>query len=694
MIKFISEYSFYYFIPILILAGFATWYFIVHGNPLSDLPKWVRRSIYGLRFTLLTIIGLLLLGLLFEYIKIENEKPILITLVDNSSSLKNYGDSSKVKKLIENFSSELNSKLDERYEKVSYLLGDEFRKGDQYSLTDSKTDLAKGFESIFSNYYNRNVGGIILVSDGNFNEGQNPKYAASKIPMTPIFTLGVGDTLAKKDQLIKDVIVNEVAFLKNKFPVEVDIESFKIGKKSCTVSIYHKGKVVVKKNVDYFNGTYDSKQLLFELEATEAGFQQYVVEVSPIVGEYTLKNNRRTFYIEVLDSRNRILILSGAPHPDISALKSIFESDQNIQVQAFILDKWDRNLKNTDLIIWHEPGIGFSDQLNQQLIESKIPMLYFIGVNTSNSIIQKLDVGLSYPNSSQMDEVQASVNAGFDLFELSEELKQEITTFPPVKTRFGTAKLSSQNKIFLSQRLANIQKKDALLFFGATDRRKYGVFLGEGIWRWKMADYQKHQNLVLFSEFIQKTNQYLVQKQNSSNLRISMPKRFLKNENILIKAEFYNEAMELITKPKISFALTNSKGKKSMFEFGVSGNLYLLPLGKFKSDTYTWTAQTTFSGKRYTKRGNFVVEEIQIEKLDTKANHGLLTAISNESSGKFYSMKDYQKLIKEISNREDITSISYEQSSYLSLLDYFWILMLLILIASIEWFLKRWYGYY
>jgi len=119
-----------------------------------------------------------------------------------------------------------------------------------------------------------------------------------------------------------------------------------------------------------------------------------------------------------------------------------------------------------------------------------------------------------------------------------------------------------------------------------------------------------------------------------------------------------------------------------------------LPLGKFKSDTYTWTAQTTFSGKRYTKRGNFVVEEIQIEKLDTKANHGLLTAISNESSGKFYSMKDYQKLIKEISNREDITSISYEQSSYLSLLDYFWILMLLILIASIEWFLKRWYGYY
>lgn len=692
--RFISEYSFAYLLPILLLAGLATWYFVVRGNPLTDLPKLAKRSVYMLRFLLLTLIGILLLGLLFEYKRIDHEKPVLITIFDNSSSLLNYKDSASVKGLIKGLQKDMDLQFDERYERVNYLIGNDFRKGKELNFADNKTDLAQGFESIFSTYYNRNIGGIILVSDGNFNQGQSPQYAAAKIPLTPVFTLGVGDTIAKRDQLIKDVIANELAFLKNKFPVEIDLEAFKMGKGNSTVSIYHDGKKVASQQVAYTDGIYDSKQVLFELEANQPGFQQYVVEISGKEGEYTLKNNRRSFYIEVLDSRNKILILSAAPHPDVSALKSVLEQDENIQVQSFLLEKWDKNLKNTDLLIWHEPGQGFSEALNQQLMESKVPILYFIGANTSNAVIQKLGIGLSYSSSSQMDEVQAGLSSGFDLFELSEELKQEIQKFPPVKTKFGVPKLGNQNTVFLTQRLVNIQKKDALFFFGSDDNRKYGVFLGDGIWKWKLMVYQKYQSAALFNEFIQKTNQYLVQRKNSSNLRVSLPKRFLKNENVLIKAEFYNEAMELITKPNISFNLLDSKGKKSVFEFGVNGNLYLLPLGKLKPGTYSWTAQTSFSGKKYIKRGNFVVEDIQIEKLDTRANHGLLGNISQESNGKFYPLKAYKLMIKDIQSREDITSVAFEQSSFTNLHDYFLLLLLLLLIAASEWFIKRWYGYY
>ncbi|MFN5417287.1 MAG: hypothetical protein ACK5B9_09545, partial [Flavobacteriia bacterium] len=252
----------------------------------------------------------------------------------------------------------------------------------------------------------------------------------------------------------------------------------------------------------------------------------------------------------------------------------------------------------------------------------------------------------------------------------------------------------TQNEVFLSQRLAGISKKEPLLYFGSTDKRKYGVFLGDGIWKWRMANYLKNKNHNLFNEFVQKTCQYLIQKENSSNLRVSLPKRFSVNEEVLIKAEFYNEAMELITKPKISLNLVDSKGKKSVFEFGVNGNLYLLPLGKLKPGTYSWTAYTSFDGKKYSKKGNFVVENIEIEKLDSRANHGLLRQISSQSKGQFYALKDYQKLIKEIQNREDITSISYQESSYDNLLDYIWILILLVLLLGTEWFLKRWNGYY
>ena len=479
--NFISEISLFYLIPIIILSGFFTWFFYKKDSKLNEIPKFQRTIIYVCRFSILSILGFLLLGILFEFVKIREEKPILITVIDNSASLKNYKDSTKVLNQINSFKKSIDEKFDNSYEKVTYLLGNSFRKNSKIDLIDSKSNLSSAFEDIFSSYYNRNIGGIILISDGNYNEGQNPVYAASKIPLTPIFTLGVGDTISKKDQVLKDVISNEIAFLKNKFPVEIDLAAYKIGKKSVTVSISTNGKTVASQQITYTDGIYDSKQILFELEAKTVGFQQYTAEVKAVDGEFTVKNNKRSFYVEVLDSRNKILLLSGAPHPDLSAIKSVLEQDENVQIDIQSIEKWDKNLKNTDLIIWHEPGIGFSDNINQTILGSKIPVLYFVGTNTNSTIAQKLNIGLSFNSTSQTDEVQANFSEGFDLFEVSNELKTELPKFPPVFVRYGVSKLASQNKLFLSQKLANINKKDALMFFGSMEKRKYGVFLGEGI---------------------------------------------------------------------------------------------------------------------------------------------------------------------------------------------------------------------
>ncbi|MGV3631684.1 MAG: hypothetical protein ACO1O6_10765 [Bacteroidota bacterium] len=692
--NFISEISLFFLLPILFLAAILTWFFYAKDQKLKELPRLYRRLVYGARFLVLTLIGFLLLGILFEFTKTRSEKPVLITVIDNSASLKNYKDSSEVLKRINELKGALKTIPEDKYEQVIYTIGEDFKNSSEVSLKEGKSDLSKAFESLFSDYYNRNIGGIIFVSDGNFNEGQNPVYAASKIPLTPMFTLGVGDTTSKKDQVLKDVICNEIAFLKNKFPVEVDLEAFKIGKRNVTVSISQNGKTLASQQVNYTDGIYDSKQLIFELEAAQVGFQHFVAEVKAIDNEYTVKNNRRSFYVEVLDARSKVLLLYGAPHPDISAVKSVLEQDENIQVEAQSLEKWDKNLKSVDLIIWHEPGIAFSDNVNQAIQASKIPVFYFVGVNTSNSVAQKLNIGLNSAASQQQDEVQADIQSGFEKFELSDELKSEIGKFPPVTVRYGTSKIGNQNEILLTQKIAGIAKKDPLLYFGSIDKRKYAVFLGDGIWRWKLSDYLKFKNHNLFNEFIQKSSLFLVQKENSSNLRVSLPKRFSINEDVLIKAEFYNESMELITKPKIAFNLFDSQGKKSVFEFGVNGNLYLLPLGKLKPGTYSWTAHTSFDGKKYSKQGNFVVENIEIEKLDTRANHGLLSQISQQSNGKFFLLKAYRELIKEIQNREDITSVSYQESSFDSLLDYAWIMILLCLLLGAEWFIKRWNGYY
>jgi hypothetical protein len=692
--KFISEFSLFFVFPIILFSGILTWFFYIKDSKLKELSKSHRSIVYLSRFLSLSILMILLLGILFEFVKTKNENPILLTLIDNSASLKNYKDSSQVNKQIQNFTNKIDSEFDGSYEKVTYLVGEKFKSDKNFDLKDQKSFLSEGFEEIFKTYYNRNIGGIIFISDGNYNFGQNPVYTATKIPFTPIFTLGVGDTIAKKDQLIKDVISNDITFLKNKFPVEVNLEAFKVGKQSVNVTISKNGKTIANQKVNYTDGEYENKQILFELEANSLGFQHYVVEVNGIENEYTLKNNKKSFYVEVLDSRNKILLLSAAPHPDLSAIKSVLEKDENSTVEIQNIDKWDKKLEKTDLIIWHEPGINFSENVNQLIQNSKIPVLYFVGVNTNSAVINKLNIGLTSSNSNQFDEVQANFNEGFDLFELSDELKNEIPKFPPAIVKFSSQKLSSQAKIFLTQKVGNVNKKDALMYFSSVNNKKFGVFLGEGIWKWRMNSYLKFKNHNLFNELIQKINQYLVLKENTSNLRITLPKRFSINEDVLIKAEFYNQSMELITKPKIKFNLLNENGKKSALEFGANDNYYLLPLGKLKAGTYTWSANTEYSGKKYTKTGSFVVENIDIEKLETRANHSLLRQISANTKGKFYLLKNQDQLIKDIKLRDDITSTSYQESSFDSLLDYFLLMLLVVLFLTIEWFVKRWNGLY
>ncbi|MCE2744206.1 MAG: hypothetical protein LW701_11700, partial [Fluviicola sp.] len=369
-------------------------------------------------------------------------------------------------------------------------------------------------------------------------------YSAEKIDLTPVFTVGVGDTTPKKDQYIKNIASNEIAFLKNKFPVEVDLEGIKMGKSNVTVSILNNGKSVASQSVNFSNGTYDYKHVSFLLEADKVGYQQYTVSISKAGGEYTYSNNTRNFYIEILDARSKVLLLAGAPHPDVAALKSVIEKDENLDVTSFLVKEWKRDLKKVDLVIYHEPGIQYDESVMTLIRDAKIPVLYCVGPNTPNSIIQKLKIGLITPNGNQFDEVQGKINAGFQKFEVSTELQNSMNYYPPLKTKFGDVKLAAGNDVLLFQRIGSIQKNDPMIYFGENQNVKFGVIYGEGIWKWKMNEYIRTSESKNFTELIQKISQYLVVKQNTSALRVTFPKRFTIDEEVEVKAEFYNESME------------------------------------------------------------------------------------------------------------------------------------------------------
>lgn len=689
-----SEYSFWWILPIVGFSFLSTFFFYRKNEWLDSSPIWIRKSLFSLRFTSIFFILILLLGIILESISYRQEKPIILTLLDSSNSMKNYKDSSEVTSSIVKLKQQLHKRFSDSYDLLDYTVGEKVKKSSTVQFNEEQSNLHLGFEAVANQYYRRNIGAIVFISDGNFNQGVNPIYAAKNIPLAPIFSIGVGDTLPKKDQAIQEVSSNDFAFLRAKFPVEIDIESSKYNKQSSKVSIIHKGKIVASKNIIFSNKYIDHKHLTFEMEANEIGFQEYRVEISPLKNEYTYNNNNSTFYIEVLDNRNKVLVLSGAPHPDLTALKSTLEKDENIQVKIANSTQWKDEYATSDLVIWHEPGIEFSSSTHEKLKALKKPVFYFIGPNTPASIINQLNLGFNSTQGRQTDEVQASVSSKVTVFEIPSNISKEIGFFPPVFVKYGELQFTSHIEVLLYQKLGAIVKNDPLLFFGKRNQSNYGVFYGEGIWKWKFYEYSKTKNTNTVDQLFQKVFSYLLVKENISALHVKMPRKFSEKDEVRIKAEFYNPSMELITSPEIKFELFDEYKKKSVYQFGVTSNFYSLPLGKLKSGNYSWIASSVYGGKKHIKKGAFNVENEKIEQIDTKANHMLLRQLAQQSNGKFFRLKESNNLLSLIENRDDIASVSFEQKSNLDLLDYAWILLLILTFLSAEWFIKKWFGGY
>ena len=432
----------------------------------------------------------------------------------------------------------------------------------------------------------------------------------------------------------------------------------------------------------------------FEIDANEIGFQQYEVKIKSVAGEKNTLNNRQLFYIEVLDNRNQILIISSAPHPDITAIKSALDKLINVKVEVATFDTWQNNQTHYHLIIWHKPGTTLNHSNLLKIKQLNKPIFYFIGTETNQQEINQLELGISIPSGNQSDDVQVFMENDNGIIDFSDEVLKGFDYFPPVQVHYGKVDLPSNYQVLLYQRLGGIKKNDPLLFFKNTSTAKLGVFFGEGIWRWKMYEYAKTKQNDAFNEFIQKTTNYLVNKQNASALRISLPKTFNTLEEVNLKAEFYDETQALNNKAEIQFQLTNDQKQKSVFQFAQIGDYYNLSLGKLKAGKYTWSASTLFHGKRYTKQGMFFVENKPIESFDVVSDFSGLRKISHQSKGGFYKTENMNLIIDKIEQNPDVTAMSFEELKQHSIIDEIWILIILFTLLGTEWFLRRWFGEY
>ena len=666
-------------------------------NSFGDGKRILSYFLGALRFLSVSILALLLLEPLIQTTDQIIEKPILVIAQDNSESIGLSKDSAFYKTQYKESLKALENKLSEKYEVRTLSFGNKVSDSLSFDYNLKQTDISAVFQTVEQKFYGRNLGGIILASDGIINKGLNPEYAAKKLKNTIVYTIALGDTTVRKDIIVSTIHHNDMAYKGNDFPIEINVKANHLKSEKGFVSVWKNGKKLKEKSIN-FKTDNSSENVNFILPAKSSGKQKYTVKVSEIEGELTYINNSKDFYISVIENKQNILILASAPHPDIAALKNVLVKNKNYEVTVELANNFKDKINKYSLVIL----LGLPNHLQKhnklidELLKQKTPLLFCTNEKTNYTQLNKLKQKVSVVAVNGTSTATPMLNSNFSKFTVSESLKNNLSDFPPLQVPFtGNFKVAQQNNVFLYQKIDGNKTDYPLLILNENGSQKVGFLLGEGIWRWKLFDYLKNKNHDNFDELVQKSIQYLVVKKDKSQFRISNKEHLYENEALVIDAELYNDSYELVNTSEVSIKIINEIGEEYPLKtMNKSGESYRLEAGMFSAGEYTYTATTSFDGKTYEKTGRFSVEELKVEYLNLVANHRLLYNLAISKDGKLFYPNQLEELEQEIYNQENIIPISYEKKSVEDILKWKWIFFLILSLLSIEWFLRKRNGSY
>ncbi len=697
-VQFFTEYPLWFILFCLAAGGLYSFMLYRRGhNILFDgNQKQLTWLIAGFRFFAVSIIAFMLLNPLLKYISSEIEKPIVVLAFDNSESMLNQADSAIYRKNLSDFFTTFQKQIGEDIKVQPYLFGDKTQVTDKPDFKGKQTDISALFAEVSNVYSGSNVGGMVLISDGIYNKGTNPVYASKKLRF-PIFTVGLGDTVTKKDLKISNIRTNSIAYLNNTFPAIIDVQADKCAGQAYTLTVLNGENKVFETRLNSI-GVNDFKSITLDLEASSPGVLHYTALLTNLKDEVTWLNNRKDFFIEVIDARQKILIAARSPHPDISAIKQAIESNKNYQVEVDMsgnpaLEK----AKDFDLVILHQlPAANNHLPFIEGLKTLKIPLLFVMGRQTNLPFFNSLKTGLTFSQTGGgFNQTTGIMNTEFNLFENTEAVKSNVPYFPPFTVPFGNFGFKDKAQIMVYQQIGSVKTDQPLIYFNDDENNRYGFFTGEGFWRWRLIDFDRNNNHDVSNDLICKSIQYLVARNDKRKFRVyAIENTFYENEPVIFNAEYYNQSYELVNKPDVKMTLTNEKGKNYTYNFSRTTNAYKLDAGILAPGTYTYNARVISGGNNETAKGLVIVKPLQLEFTETKANHDLLKQLATATGGKFVPFTDLDKLADLIKKQGTIKPVMYEQKDYRDLINQKWVFFLILLLMTAEWFVRKRNGAY
>ena len=663
-------------LSLLIASGFSFFQYYYKAKNKSKVTLFLA----FLRFLSLFGILVLLINPVISRKTFEIIKTPLVLAVDNSSSILDLKASKTTLDLYKKLSS--NSELQEKFDLQSYRFGSEFESATEFDFKEKQTNIeavAKNLRSIHKNV----VFPTILISDGNQTTGND--YVYSFDPNNKVFPLVVGDTTTFFDLKINQLNVNQYAFHKNKFPVEVFVNYS--GTKNCTANFsIFQGKSLVNTQSIIFTSSKKSAIIKVLLPADKVGLQVFKAVIQSKEKEKNTINNSKNFAVDIIDQRTNIAIVSSIKHPDLGALKRAIEVNAQRKVTIVKPNEF-KSLRDYSVLILYQPNVEFKTVFESAKTLG-INTFIITGTQTDFSFLNQQQKDLVFKMSNQKEDYLAGFNPQFNLFQ-TENIRFE--QFPPLENRFGTINTNASVSVLLWSKIRNTETNFPLLAFSEQQGNRTAFLLGENIWKWRLQSHVETKSFQKFDLFVDKIIQFLASSSSKKSLMVQHERFYNSGEELSISAQYFNKNYEFDEKARLMISVTNRNSKQvKKYDFLKTNTNFKVNLDGLSAGQYNFTVTELNSKSAYTSF--FEVLNFDIEKQFVNPDLTKLDQLASQTQGTVYYPNQVAVLIKSLLQEENYKPMQKEIIKKTPFVDWIWVLVLIIVSLALEWFIRKYHG--
>ncbi len=290
--------------------------------------------------------------------------------------------------------------------------------------------------------------------------------------------------------------------------------------------------------------------------------------------------------------------------------------------------------------------------------------------------------------SSEAEDVSGMLQSNYGTFAVEDI---GFDSFRPLTTSFGLLEMSVPHETLLEQTINGFTTGNPMLATFEINGRRGALWDGEGSWKWRAETYLATSEFQAFDQFVGKLVQYLASNKRRSRLEVSGETFYYNNNPIRITAQYFDKNFVFDPRAALTITVLNTEtDARVTFPMLLRNNFYEVDLNSLPAGEYQYTVLV--KDEAMSRSGTFTILDFNVEQQFLNADVTKLRRVATNTKGSGFYASETEKLIANLLADDRFQSIQKSELKVVPLIDWKYLLGLIVLLLASEWFIRKYNG--